>query len=78
MVQVPTVMPVTELPLIVQTLGVDEYLAAAKPALVTANITPVPPTTIVGAVPKWMVWLALSTLKLCVTWAAALYWKLPA
>ena len=62
MVQVPTVKPVTVLPLTVQTPEVWELNTIVFPdAPPVAETVPVPPTIMVGATPKIMVWLPLPT-----------------
>ena len=87
MVQVPTLMPVTVVPLMLQTLGVAELKLTARPDDALAVTAPVADETFtpplwfklsVGAAPKLMVWLArlvpplVSMLKLWVACGAAL------
>ena len=72
MVQVPTVMPVTMLPLTVQTPAVVEVNLTGLPEPPpVADAVPVPPKFKVGAAPKLIVWLPLPMLTVCLAWGAA-------
>ena len=57
--QTPAAMPVTVLPLTVQTSGVVLLKLTASPEVAVAETVPVPPTTIVGPELKLTLWLAL-------------------
>ena len=65
-------MPVTVLPLTVQTLVEAEEKLTARPEVAVAESAPVPPAIIVGAVPKLVVWLALPIVMDCAVWVANL------
>ena len=72
-VHVLAVMPVTVLPLTVQTLVVVEVNVTGLPdAPPVAETVPMPPTLNVGAMPKLIVWLPRPMVKLWVDWGAAL------
>ena len=71
MVQVPALTPVTLLPLTVQTLVVEELYVTASAEVAVAETVSAPPTAIVGAAPKLMVWPAFPMVMDFVTCAAA-------
>ena len=57
--QVPALRPVTVPPLRMQTLVVMTARLTERPEVAIALTAPVPPTRMLGAVPKLMVWLPI-------------------
>ena len=70
--QVPAARAVTVLPVTLQTVGVVVLKLTARAEVAVALTVPAPPTTIVGEVPKVMVWLPLPMVMGSVACAAAL------
>ena len=66
--QLPTIRAVTELSVTVQTVGVVVVKVTALPDEPPVALTvPVPPTLIVGEVPKLIVCVPFATAMVCVT-----------
>ena len=73
MMQLPAISTVTVLLATVQTVGVVVVKVTALPEAAPVALTvPVPPTLIVGAVPKLMVCVPFATAMVCVICGAAL------
>jgi hypothetical protein len=59
-IQVPATLPVTVVPLIEQIVLVVLVNLTDKLDVAVADTAPVPPTTMLGTVPKVMVWLVFT------------------
>ena len=80
MVQVPAERALTVAPLTLQTAGVVELKATARPEVAAAFAVLAPPTARVDGEKDIapMLWAALPIAMFCVTWEAALKFALPA